>query len=417
VKLLILTQYYPPEIGAPQTRLAATARELRELGHEVEVVTALPNYPQGRVFPEYRGKIYRREVMGGVTVHRLWLYGALGSGIARMLNYGSFALSSLVGLLRAERPDFLFVESPPLPLVLPAVVYGTLRSVPIIMNVADLWPDAVVEMGYMKPGVLLRLFQWLERWSYGRAAYVNALTEGIQESLLRVKGVPPEKVLYLPNGVDTQTFRPQAADDELKKSLGLAEKKIILYAGTMGLAHGLENVLHAAKVLEQETAIHFLFLGDGSERAQLERLQQEMGLKNVAFLDPVPLEQLPSYLSIAHCGMASLRDVSLFECARPSKIFPVLASGKPVIYVGRGEGARLVEAAAAGVVVPPGQPEALARVIVRLARDPELAAQLGSNGRKFMEENHQWSTLIAKWVAALARSRSLGTKPQLQHAQ
>ena len=417
MNLLILTQYYPPEIGAPQTRLAAMVRELRKLGHQIEVVTALPNYPQGRIFPAYRKTLYRREMRDGVTVHRVWLYGAVGHGIARMLSFVSFALSSLIGLFRAAKPDFLFVESPPLVLSIPAVAYGALRSVPVIMNVADLWPDTVAEMGYMKPGLMLGLFQRLEWWSYRKAAYVNALTEAIRQSLLGLKGLPAAKVLYLPNGVDTEVFRPQAADTALQVSLGLARKKIILYAGTMGLAHGLDNVLRAAKLLEQQTDIHFLFLGDGSERAPLEQMRRDMGLANVTFLDPVPLEQLPAYFSLPVCGLVSLRDVPFFDGARPSKIFPVLASGRPVIYVGRGEGARLLEEASAGVIVPPGEPQALARAVQELVRDSHLAVQLGRNGRKFVEENLQWSSLVVKWAASLVPPHRARAKTEIQLAQ
>lgn len=416
MKLLFLTQYFPPEIGAPQTRLQAMTYHLRELGHQVEVVTALPNYPNGRIFPGYHGTLYRREIINEIVIHRVWLYAALGGGLARMLNYASFSLTALIGLFAAEKPDYVFVESPPLSLTVPAYLYSRMKGTRFILNVADLWPDTAVEMGFVKEGFTLKILRWLEKWSYQKAAYVNAVTESIREVLLKEKNVPLAKTLFLPNGVDTARYRPQSGNAELKQALGLTGKKVILYAGTQGHAHGLEHVLSAAKILEAEQDIHFLFVGHGSERLRLEELQKQMGLKNVTFRNPVPLEQLPPYFSIAESGLASLRAIPIFDGARPSKMFPVMASGKPMIYAGKGEGAELIERAKAGVVVPPENPEALAKAVSRVVRDSQFAQQMGANGRKFVEEHHQWSVLVRDWVDTLAQSNSKSaSNTQLSH--
>jgi colanic acid biosynthesis glycosyl transferase WcaI len=403
MKVLILTQYFPPEIGGPQTRLHSLAAVMKQLGHEVEVVTALPNYPSGKFFPGYERCFYRREVVNDVVIHRVWLYPAMGGGVQRMLNYGSFTLAACFGLLRAKRPDYIFVESPPLFLSIPAFIAGTLWGVPFVFNVADLWPDAILDGGFLKDGLLLRLLYAIERWSYRKAAYVNAVTEGIRESLLQRKSVRPEKVLFLPNGVDTSRYQPRPCDEALKRELGLEGRRVILWAGTLGYSHGLEYVLHAAKLLEANPEIHFLFVGDGSARAGLERLQKELGLRNVTFRNPVPLDQLPPYFSIAECSLASLTGTAVNEGARPSKIFPALASGKPLIFVGKGEGAKLVAQANAGIVVPPGNPPAFANAVLQLLQDPDLIQQLGRNGRSFVENNFQWSLLVGRWIASLER--------------
>jgi glycosyltransferase involved in cell wall biosynthesis len=204
-------------------------------------------------------------------------------------------------------------------------------------------------------------------------------------------------------------YQPRPIDIILKEKLGLSGKKIILYQGTQGHAHGLETVLEAARLLTSNPDIHFLFMGDGSERARLEKLQRQLRLRNVTFRDPVPVEQLPPYFSIAECGLASLRDIPLMEGARPAKMFPILASGKPLIFVGRGEGARLVEQAKAGIVVRPGDPEALAGAVRNLIGDPELVRQLGANGRTFVETNMQWSKLVGEWIASLGRAQAPAT--------
>jgi colanic acid biosynthesis glycosyl transferase WcaI len=376
--------------------------ELRRLGHDVEVVTGLPNYPRGKFFPGYGHCFYRRELLAGVVVHRLWLYPAMGSGIGRMLNYASFAATSLFGLMRAQKPDFIFVESPPLFLALSGYLAGRLRGVPFILNVADLWPDAIVEGSFLQDGFLVRCMAAIEKWSYRNAAHVNAVTEGIRDRLLNQKAVPREKVLFLPNGVDAIRYQPRSEDLVLKRELGLDGKKIVLWAGTLGYAHGLDHVLQAAKLLNDRAEIHFLFVGDGSARPALQTLAQELRLSNITFRDPVPPEQLSPYFSIAVCGLASLLDLPIHNGARPSKIFPVLASGKPLIFAGKGETAQLVRQAGAGIVVPPGDSKALADAVRQIVENPEAARVQGQRGREFVEENLRWPNLISGWVNNLS---------------
>lgn len=414
MKFLILTQYFPPEIGAAMTRLPAVAKELRRLGHEVEVVTSLPSYPQGRIFPDYKRCFYRREIRDGSVVHRVWLYAALGRGFQRVLNYGSFAVTSLAGLARAGKPDYLFLESPPLFLTVSAVIASRLWRAPLIMNVADLWPDAIIEAGILKEGLLVRILAELERWSYRKATFVNAVTEGIRDCLLHKKSLPPRKILFLPNGVDVDRFQPQPSDVVLKKKLGLEGKKIILWAGTEGQSHALEHVIEAAHFLRHQPEFHFLFVGDGTARVSLARLRDEKGLRNITFHEPVPLDQLPSFFSIAECGLASLRDIPIHNGARPSKIFPIMASGKPIVFVGRGEGARLIEQAKAGIVIRPGDPQELAHAVEEFLTHPQLVEETGRNGRRFVEMNLSWSKLVDDWISQLLRSHPQQSSAEIE---
>jgi glycosyltransferase involved in cell wall biosynthesis len=249
--------------------------------------------------------------------------------------------------------------------------------------------------------MFLRDFEALEKWSYRRAAYVNAVTDGIRDALLTSKTVPADKVLHLPNGADTCLFHPQEPDLALKKKLGLADKRIILWAGTLGYAHGLDFVLQAAQILALQPDIHFLFVGDGSARKELEIQARDLQLGNVTFQDPVPIEKLLPYFSIAECALASLRPLPTHDGAKPSKIFPALASGKPVIFVGKGECAKLLEEARAGIVVPPENPQALASAVSELFDKPDRLRELGDNGRRYVEEHFDWSKLISNWVAQL----------------
>ncbi|HTC61837.1 MAG TPA: glycosyltransferase family 4 protein [Candidatus Saccharimonadales bacterium] len=397
-KFLIITQYFPPEIGGAPTRLQSVATELRKMGHEVEVLTGFPNYPHGKFPPGYRGSLYKREEKNGVTIHRVWLYPATGSGTKRMANYGSFTLMTFFGLFKTKRPDYIFVESPPIFLSVPAYLAGILWRVPFIFNVSDMWPDVIVEGGFLKEGFLVKCMRAIESWSYRKATYVNAVTDGVRSDLLTKKSVPAEKLLFLPNGADTVRFQPRSPDTSLKEKLGLTGKKIFLWAGTLGLAHGIEHILKAAKLLEGSSDIHFLFVGDGSAKEKLVRLRENLNLRNVTFHDAVQLDVLPAYFSIADVGLASLIDLPLFDGARPSKLFPILASGKPLIFAGKGESARLVRDANAGIVVAPENSEVLARAVLELAQNPDLAQAYGRNGREYVETHLQWSQVIAEWL-------------------
>ncbi|MDI6740192.1 MAG: glycosyltransferase family 4 protein [Candidatus Edwardsbacteria bacterium] len=402
MRFLILTQYYPPEIGAPQVRLAALARELIRQGHRAEVVTAHPNHPLGRIFPGYANVLYRRESVDGLTIHRTWIYPAVGSGVKRLWNYLSFTLTCVIGLFRAERPDLLLVESPPLFLSIPAFIYGLIRQVPFIFNVADLWPDSARELGVIGDGPALRISLALERWSYAKATYVNAVTTGIERTLLENKRVPKDKILFMPNGVDLELFHPRRYDRKLARDLGLEGKKVVLYSGTLGIAQGLETALDAFELLARRGSDAVLVLvGSGSSRGQLVDYARLKGLSNVVFLDPRPLEEVAGLFAVATAGLVMLKDLPLFDRARPSKIFPILASGKPVIYSGRGEGAALVSEARAGIIVPPGNAPALADAIERLLADGDAAAAMGRSGRVYAESHIGWNCILGQWLRKL----------------
>jgi len=415
VKFLFLTQYFAPEASAAPIRLAAIIRQLRRLGHDVEVVTAMPNYPVGRIFDGYRGKSYTCEIWDGIRVHRVWLYAAVGKGWRRYLNYLTFTLMSFLGIFKAGKADYLFVESPPLSLSVPAFFYSRLRNVPFVFYVADLWPDAVRDnLGLNKEGVTLKFARALEGWSYRKADYVCAVTEGIL-SELQSRSVPQSKLLFLPNGMDLDQFAPMPPDHCLRHELGLQDNEIVLYAGTHGYAHGMERILDAAKVLqERRPQCHFVFVGDGSAKAVMIRQAKELGIRNVSFLDPVPPEQVRRLFSIAVCAIVSLNDSSISQHTRPVKSLTAMSCGRPVLYIGPGEGGRLVRNANAGFVLERGDPHAIAEAICQLAANPRLAESLGQNGRKFIEENLPWPLLVDRWLYDLTGRMRL-SQTQAEH--
>ena len=408
MRFVFLTQYFPPETGAPPARLGAMVAELVALGHEVEVVTGLPNYPSGVVFAGYEGRPYRRDSWAGATVHRVWLYAAAGSGLKRALNYLSFTLTCSVGLARAGRPDWVFVESPPLPVMVPAVTFARLRRSPLVLNVADLWPDSMVHLDMSLPRGVLGSLQALERWAYRRADVVTAITDGVRDRL-RAKGVPEAKLAFLPNGVDTRLFRPAHPDEALRRELALEGRQVVLYAGTHGYAHGLDVVLRAAALLAAgdlaQRDIVFLLVGDGSEKPALVARAAEKGLDNVVFVPPVPLEQVARLLSLSTVALATVRGGELFQATRSAKVLPAMAAGRAIVYSGDGEGGRIVADAGAGLVTPAGDADALATAVSRICGDPHLAAELGRNGRAHAEANAGWDLLVKQWLEQLPPAR------------
>lgn len=406
MKFVVLTQYFYPEVGATQTRLDAVCRELTRAGHKVEVVTAMPHHPAGRIAPAYRGRFYCRETRNSVAIHRVWLYAGNGAGWKRILNYLSFTLTSLFGLVRAGRPDYLFVDSPPLTIALSAWAASSWWNRPLIFNVADLWPDSARDLGVLNEGMVFRAAGFLERWIYRRSARITAVTEGIRTALLQKKNVPEEKVMFLPNGVDTRLIAPVPPDEELRRQLGLARKRVVLYAGNHGYAGALDQILDAAKVLEHHERIHFLLIGDGPQKADLKNRAREMGLANITFLDPVPLHELPKIIALAECAVVTLRRAKVMRGARPAKALVMMAAAKPVVLAAEGEAADLVTQAAAGFVVPPENPAALARAIRTMLSDPVAAHSMGANGRSFIQSHLEWSVLVRNWLSQLAGAHS-----------
>jgi len=400
MKLLIVSQYFPPEVGAPQARLAAMGQELLQAGHSVEVVTSLPNYPLGKIFPEYRGRIYKQDQYPEMRVHRVWSYASQGTGIGRMCNYASFAMSSLFGLAKCRKPDCLFVEVPPLPLAVPAILAARMWHVPVIVNVSDLWPDSALELGVLREGVLAKMLRSLEGWIYGQADYVCAVTQAIMATLGGQKHVPRKKLLFLPNGVDTTLLTPEAPDTDLSKRMGLHGKKLVVYAGTHSLAHGLDVLLDAAEQLQHDLEFQFVFVGSGSAKRKLVERAKSSRLSNVSFFDPIPATEVAKLYSIALCGIVSLRDIAILQCARPAKTLAIMACGKPVILVSRSQKS-VVSDADAGIVADSSDPKSIANAIRRLGSNPELSAQLGRNGRKYVEQHCTWPLLVGNWLRQL----------------
>lgn len=394
---LILTQYYPPEIGAPQIRLRSLARELTKHGFEIEVLTAMPNYPAGKVFSSYKRKVVMRETIDDISVRRTWIIAGTGrSAIIRLSNYFSFTLTSLIAALLGPRPDILFVESQPLSLGLVALLMKLLRGVPYIYNVPDLQIDVAQQLGFISNKSFLNFATRIENFFMRNSWKVSTVTQHFMKHFIG-RGIMDEQITFLPNGADSDFLKPLPPDKKLLDRWGLAGKNMFLYVGTHAYYHGLETILEAATLLRDNKNIVFLMIGDGPERGRLIELAERRKLSNIIF-DQSPYEEMDRLYSITYASIATLRNMEVSKGMRLSKIFPSLSCSVPIIYSGEGEAADLILDSGSGIVTSPENPDQLVNAILELVDKPEVRAEMGENGRRLVETEYSWSSIVSKWL-------------------
>ena len=379
VRITILTQYYPPEIGAPPNRLSELAKSLKGFGHSVTVLTAMPNYPTGKIYPGYSG-MWLRETLDGIPVIRSFIYPTQSVGlIKRLSSYFSFVVSSvLAGVLLLPKSDILMTESPPLFLGMAGFVLSRVKRARFIFNISDLWPESAVELDIIARGsVSHRLSTLLELFLYRRAWLVSGQSKGILENISR--RVPAIRTFHLSNGVDCRRF----ADSTMRNASVAAQRQgdecLVVYAGLHGIAQGLDQVLEAARELTGSKNVRFVLIGDGPEKERLQGRAAILQLHNVTFLPPVPASEIPGILFAADIVLVSLKQE--ITGAVPSKLYEAMAAGKPIVLIARGEAAEIIRNADAGYVVEPGNTSELVHAIEQLLSDQGIQKIMGDNGR------------------------------------
>lgn len=389
MRILYFSQYFPPEVGATQTRAYEMARGLVEAGHQVTMIAEVPNHPSGIIPPAYRGKWVERSTLDGIDVLRVWVKASpVKSFRSRMAFYLTYmANAALVGALKTQGPfDLVYATSPPLFVGGAGLALHWLKHVPFVFEVRDLWPESAVVLGELHNPRAIALATRLEELCYNRASRIVVVTEGIRQRLL-ARGLPAEKLALIPNGANTELFQPQPhLGAEFRRRHGLEpDDLVVVYAGIHGIAQGLETVLHAAAVLRDRAQIRFVMVGEGPVKPELQALRADLGLDRVLMLPEQPRSTMPAVLSAADVALVPLRKVELFEHAVPSKMFDAWACGCPVLLSIDGEARRVLEAANGGLFVPPEDPKALAEAIDHLFQLPDHGHALGANGRRFTE--------------------------------
>ncbi|MBI3520547.1 MAG: glycosyltransferase family 4 protein [Bacteroidetes bacterium] len=405
MKLLILTQYFPPEVGAPQNRLFELAVRLKRIGVDVSVLTAMPNYPQMKIYDGYEGKDYMYEEIEGIPVHRASIYLPKSKSIIqRLLNYFSFVYSSAqVGKQKIGDVDVILCESPPLFLGYSALYLKRKKKAKLIFNVSDLWPESAEKLGVVTNKQMLKLAYNLEAKLYRQSVLVTGQTQGICKSIN--ERFPEVKTYWLPNGVDVSYYNPSTVSGNWRKDHGFNDTDVLfLYAGIIGLAQGLEIILSAAEKVKNNPFIKFILLGSGPEKEKLQSIQKDKQLSNVYFFDAVSKTQMPAIVQASDVSVIPLRKLELFLGAIPSKIFENLAMEKPVILAVDGEARELfVNQGKCALYSEPENVEDLVKNVLLLANDPSLRKQLGEKGRTYVEQSFNRNTIAQNFHQELIK--------------
>ncbi|AKN32507.1 glycoside hydrolase [Clostridium carboxidivorans P7] len=397
MKILFLTQYCPPEVGAPQNRIFEFAKQLKKFNHEVTILTAMPNYPKGEIFEGYRDKKVVLEEIDGIKIVRTSIYATKDKSFTKRLrNYLSFTFSSvLTGSKYIDKQDAIITESPPLFLGWSGYILAKRKKAKFIFNISDLWPESAVKLGVLHNKLLISLSTWLEEFCYKKAHAVTGQTKGIVDNIVN-RGFDKNKVHLITNGVDTEFFKRENRDEEFRKELGVDGKFAICYAGIHGIAQGLEVIIEAADILREHKDIQFLFFGDGPEKQKLIDMVKEKGLNNVTFMPVQSKPKMPRIVASMDATIIPLKKLDLFKGALPSKMFESLASELPIVLAVEGEAEKLINDAQAGITVEPENSKEIAEAVLKLYKDPELRTKLGQNGRKYVMEHYAREAIARK---------------------
>lgn len=354
MKLLIFTQYYPPEMGAPQARLSELAERLNALGHEIHVLTAFPNYPKGKIFEGYNG-FSKKEYINNIQVHRVWISPSKSKSlIKRLLSYFSFVVtSSIYGIFNLKKYDFIFVESPPLFITFAVLFINLKCRSKIIFNVSDLWPDSALDMGLVSKNWKYYIMKGLERFSYKNSYFISAQAPSIVNEIKKTtKNNKP--VVLLSNGVDINKFNPLRKDMGLKSKFNLDGYFVFVYAGLLGMAQGLHQIIEIAKKFDKENikTVKFLIVGDGPVKDDLINQVNNLDLDNVVFSEPIERDKVPVLLASMDAAIIPL--LTAIKGAVPSKIYEAMASGLPILFIGEGDARHILREGQVGFCSKPG---------------------------------------------------------------
>ena len=407
MRILYVSHYFPPEMGAPAGRVAGLGRVWAAAGHDVHVLTGFPHHPTGRIHPEYRRAFRRgflREDVDGMHVHRTWIFPAANRGkIRRSLNYSSFMASAvLFGSLRLPRPDVIVATSPQLLCAAAGHLLARRFRVPLVMEVRDLWPESLIAVGASgRQSPLVAGLERIARGLYARSAHIVTVTESQRDVIVRM-GVPSNRVSVVPNGVDRAFLAAGASFSDSSKPLANG-RFVVTYIGTLGMAHHLETLLEAAEILRDDPRFHFRLVGEGARRKALESLACSRRLANVEFCGEQPRGEVPRWIAESSACAVLLRRNDVFRTVVPSKLLEIMAVGRPVLLGVEGEARSLLDRAGSGIAIEPENAAELAAAIRTLASDPERCRRHAENGGAFVRREFVREKLAERYAGILAR--------------
>ncbi len=369
MKVLFLTDNFPPEVNAPATRTYEHCKEWVKDGIEVTVITCAPNFPKGKVFEGYKNKLYQTEDVDGIKVIRVWTYISANKGFAkRILDYMSFMMSSfIIGLF--IKTDSIIATSPQFFTAISGRWLSFWKRKKWIMEVRDLWPESIKAVGAMDTNPAIRFFEFLEKKMYKSASKIVVVTDSFKEILVKNHSISRNKIEVIKNGANTALFSPIDKNADLLKKLNLENKIVIGYIGTHGMAHALDFVIKSAKKI-QNKQVHFLFLGDGAKKEELLQLKDSLNLDNVSMLPSVNKQEVVKYISILDIALVNLKKSDTFKHVIPSKIFELCAMHKPILLGVEGESKKLIEEYGIGEAFEPeNEKDFLEKVDIMVQQD------------------------------------------------
>jgi glycosyltransferase involved in cell wall biosynthesis len=401
MRITFLTQYYPPETGAPQNRLHSLAINLKKQGHFVQVLCAIPNYPKSEIFEEYRNKKYIEEIIDDVPVYRTGIYVSKKKGIVRrLLNYFSFAYTSCRHYRKLPATEILLVESPPLFLSWSAYYIAGKWNSRVIFNVSDLWPESAEKLNIVTNKFLLKLAYYLEKNSYIKSGMVTGQTQGIVNNISQ--RFPDTKTHWLPNGIDRFVYDEIKPDYSIFEKLGIHNKKVFIYAGIIGYAQALESLVEAAAIVKkQRSDFSLLIIGDGPVKDSLIKLNQDIEA-GVNFMPNTPKTEVLSIVAASYGYIVPLKDLEIFKGAIPSKLFDPLALGIPILLGVDGEAKDLfIDKGKSGWYYKPENVDDLVDKINISIDNQEEAEAFGRNGKRYVTKYFDRQNIAKDFILAL----------------
>jgi colanic acid biosynthesis glycosyl transferase WcaI len=406
MRILYLSQYFPPEAGATQTRAYEMAMNWVRLGHKVTMLSEFPNHPSGIISPDYKGKLFERSALEGIDILRVWVKASPVKNFRnRILFYLTYMFNAIIAGMFLARGNYslLYATSPPLFVGGAALVLSFIKRIPMVFEVRDLWPASAIALGELSNRKAINLAVKLEEMCYRRALQVVVVTRGIYDNLVH-RGISTNKLCLIPNGANLDLFTfNQIGRERIRREMGLEQKFIAIYAGIHGLAQGLETIVETAGLLLTSSKIHIVLIGDGPKKAEIVSQAASLNLSNLTLLPEKPRVQIPDYLSAADVALIPLKKADIFKGALPSKIFDAWACERPVLLSIDGEARSIVEEIKGGIYIPPEDPGKMAEALVYLMNSPDERLQMGENGLKYTRLNHSHSALAQKLILHLEK--------------
>lgn len=378
MRILFLTDNFPPEVNAPATRTFEHCKEWVKAGHEVTVVTCFPNYPMGKVYPGYKNSLCKKEFMDGIKVVRVWSYMTANKGfIKRIVDFISFSVTSFFAGLFQDC-DIIVATSPQFFTALSGRTLSFFKRKPWIMEVRDLWPDSIKAVGAMKESIVLKYFSKEEKWCYSSAKKIVVVTNSFKREIEK-KGIAGDKIFVIKNGANTELFKPREKSQELLKKLGLQDKRVLGYVGTLGMAHKIDFLIDCVKELDDYA---LMILGNGAEKDNIQRKIENENIKNVVLLDTVPKNEVADYIALQDAALVNLRRSSLFTTVIPSKIFETASMRIPILLGVDGEAREMVEEFGAGLYYEPENKEDFLEKLNTLFSSSDIYEKCCDGGEK-----------------------------------